>query len=246
MQASILVVEDEPSIQELISANLKLSGHHVVQAFDAESALQILHDVLPDLILVDWMLPGQTGINLIRYLRAQRRTRDLPIIMLTARGEDQDKIMGLECGADDYMTKPFSPRELLARIQALLRRSAPHSTQDVIEKCGVRLDPSSQRVTVGARHITLGPTEFKLLMFLMNHPDRIHSRNTLLDKVWGNGSFVEERTVDTHVGRLRSALDVAGHNLMIETIRGSGYRFSEQVATIRVPASDTPSAFNNW
>ncbi len=233
MQASILVVEDEPSIQELLSVNLKLSGHNVVRAYDAEAAILILSENLPDLMLVDWMLPGMSGINMVRRVRSQDRTRDLPIIMLTARGEQHDKILGLESGADDYMTKPFSPRELLARIQALLRRRAPHSTQDVVEKNGVRLDPGSHRVTIGSRHITLGPTEFRLLMFLMKHPDRIHSRTTLLDKVWGSGSFVEERTVDTHVGRLRSALEVTGHATMIETIRGSGYRFSEQSVVIR-------------
>jgi len=246
MQASILVVEDEPSIQELISVNLKLSGHDVLRANDAEAAQVILREILPDLILVDWMLPGQSGINLIRNLRAQQRTRDLPIIMLTARGEQHDKILGLESGADDYMTKPFSPRELLARIQALLRRAAPHSTQDVITKNGVRLDPAAQRVTVGTKQISLGPTEFKLLQFLMNHPDRIHSRSTLLDKVWGHGSFVEERTVDTHVGRLRSALERTGHDVMIETIRGSGYRFSEREQLIRPPVSPSPVMPGNW
>ncbi len=246
MQASILVVEDEPSIQELISVNLKLSGHEVLRAGDAETALEILRDVLPDLLLIDWMLPGQSGINLIRNLRAQQRTRYLPIIMLTARGEQHDKILGLESGADDYMTKPFSPRELLARIQALLRRSAPHNTLDVVEKSGVRLDPASQRVTVGAKHISLGPTEFKLLMFLMNNPDRIHSRTTLLDKVWGHGSFVEERTVDTHVGRLRSALETTGHNVMIETIRGSGYRFSESRVIARPALVDPTPMSGNW
>jgi len=246
MHASILVVEDEPSIQELIAVNLKLSGHDVVRANDAESALELMREMLPDLVLVDWMLPGQSGINLIRNLRSQQRTRDLPIIMLTARGEQHDKILGLESGADDYMTKPFSPRELLARIQALLRRSAPHSTQDVIVKSGVRLDPASQRVTIGTRHISLGPTEFKLLLFLMNHPDRIHSRTTLLDKVWGHGSFVEERTVDTHVGRLRSALEGTGHDVIIETVRGSGYRLSEREQIVRPPINVTPVMPGNW
>lgn len=246
MQASILVVEDEPSIQELISVNLKLSGHEVVRANDAESAVLILGEVLPDLMLVDWMLPGQSGINLVRSLRSQHRTRDLPIIMLTARSEQHDKILGLESGADDYMTKPFSPRELLARIQALLRRRSPHSTQDIVEKSGVRLDPAAHRVTIGSKQITLGPTEFKLLLFLMKHPDRIHSRTTLLDKVWGHGSFVEERTVDTHVGRLRSALEVTGHDVMIETIRGSGYRFSEQAHNLRAKVGELPVMPTTW
>jgi two-component system phosphate regulon response regulator PhoB len=246
MQASILVVEDEPAIQELISVNLTLSGHDVVRANDAEAANLILSKMLPDLLLVDWMLPGQSGINLVRSLRAHPRTCDLPIIMLTARSEQQDKVLGLESGADDYVTKPFSPRELLARIQALLRRRSPHSTQDVVEKSGVRLDPAAHRVTIGAKQISLGPTEFKLLMFLMKHPDRIHSRTTLLDKVWGNGSFVEERTVDTHVGRLRSALEVTGHDVMIETIRGSGYRFSENAQNLRAAVTQLPTVPTSW
>lgn len=238
MRASILVVEDEPAIQELIAVNLSLSGHDVVRANDAESALTMVGEILPDLMLVDWMLPGQSGVNLIRGLRSQQRTRDLPIIMLTARGEQHDKILGLESGADDYMTKPFSPRELLARIQALLRRRAPHSTLDVIEVSGVRLDPAAQRVTIGSKQIPLGPTEFKLLHYFMNHPDRIHTRAALLDQIWGHGTFVEERTVDTHIGRLRSALELTGHDTMIETIRGSGYRFAERVQVKSTPIGD--------
>lgn len=229
MRASILVVEDEPAIQELIAVNLSLSGHDVMRASDAEAAMSMLANVLPDMMLVDWMLPGQSGVNLVRGLRAQARTRDLPIIMLTARGEQQDKILGLESGADDYMTKPFSPRELLARIQALLRRRAPHATSDVIEMSGLRLDPTTLRVVVGVRQLVLGPTEFKLLQYLMNHPERVHSRSKLLDNVWGRDVFVEERTVDTHVGRLRCALEATGHHIMIETVRGSGYRLVQQV-----------------
>ncbi|AZP13372.1 phosphate regulon transcriptional regulator PhoB [Undibacterium parvum] len=224
MQVSILVVEDEPAIQELIAVNLSLSGYQVMRADDAEIAVSLLRDHLPDMLLVDWMLPGQSGINLIRSLRAQARTRDLPIIMLTARGEQQDKILGLESGADDYMTKPFSPREMIARIQALLRRRAPHASSEIIEIAGMRLDPVTQRVIVGARQLPLGPTEFRLLQYLMNFPERVHSRSNLLDQVWGNSVFVEERTVDTHVGRLRSILEATGHHLMIETVRGSGYR----------------------
>ncbi len=229
MRASILVVEDEPAIQELIAVNLSLSGHDVMRANDAESAMSLVSTSLPDLMLVDWMLPGQSGVNLVRGLRANSRTRDLPIIMLTARGEQQDKILGLESGADDYMTKPFSPRELLARIQALLRRRAPHATSDVVEMGGLRLDPSTQRVAVGARQLVLGPTEFRLLQYLMNHPERVHSRSKLLDQVWGNNVYVEERTVDTHVGRLRTALEATGHHNMIETVRGSGYRLVRPV-----------------
>jgi len=224
MRASILVIEDEPAIQELIAFNLSLSGHHVLRAYDAETAIAIVRETLPDLMLVDWMLPGQSGVNLVRGMRAQARTRDLPIIMLTARGEQQDKILGLESGADDYMTKPFSPRELLARIQALLRRRAPHATSDAVEMGGLRLDPATLRVAVGGRQLSLGPTEFRLLQYLMNYPERVHSRASLLDQVWGRDVFVEERTVDTHVGRLRCALEATGHHVMIETVRGSGYR----------------------
>jgi len=226
MQASILVIEDEPAIQELIAVNLGLSGYDVSRANDAEAALTMLNGTLPDLVLVDWMLPGQSGVNLIRGLRSHARTADLPIIMLTARGEHQDKILGLESGADDYMTKPFSPRELLARIQALMRRRAPHATSNAIEVGGLRLDPSTRRVDAGGQQLALGPTEFKLLQFLMNNPERIHSRASLLDQVWGSGAFVEERTVDTHVGRLRCALEASGHHVMIETVRGSGYRLA--------------------
>lgn len=238
MRVSILVVEDEPAIQELIAVNLSMSGHKVMRANDAEAAVCLMNEILPDLILVDWTLPGQSGVNLVRGLRTQSRTRDLPIIMLTARGEQQDKILGLESGADDYMTKPFSPRELMARIQALLRRRAPHSTADVVEMAGLRLDPATQRVAVGARQLALGPTEFRLLQYLMNHPERVHSRSQLLDQVWGSSVFVEERTVDTHVGRLRCALEATGHHSMIETVRGSGYRLVDPIVNLppAVPA----------
>ncbi len=224
MQLRVLVIEDEPAIQELIAVNLDLSGYAVRRADDAESALSMLREDLPDLMLVDWMLPGQSGVNLIRALRAQERTVDLPIIMLTARDEHQDKILGLESGADDYMTKPFSPRELIARIQALMRRRTPQAASSVITAGELRLDAATRRVTAGARNVALGPTEFRLLQFMMSNPERIHSRASLLDQVWGSGSFVEERTVDTHVGRLRCALEASGHHALIETVRGSGYR----------------------
>jgi two-component system, OmpR family, phosphate regulon response regulator PhoB len=224
MRANILVVEDEPAVQELIVFNLSNSGHLVIRANDAEAAQRAVRAALPDLVLVDWTLPGQSGVSLVRSLRANDRTRELPIIMLTARHEQEDKILGLESGADDYMTKPFSPRELLARIQALLRRRAPHVTSDIVEMGGLRLDPATHRVAAGARQVVLGPTEFRLLQYLMHHPDRIHSRSKLLDRVWGNDAFVAERTVDTHVGRLRCALEASGHHTMIETVRGSGYR----------------------
>jgi two-component system phosphate regulon response regulator PhoB len=236
MQVSILVVEDEPAIQELIAINLTLSGYQVLRANDAEAAAALLRDNLPDMMLVDWMLPGQSGVNLIRALRAQTRTRELPIIMLTARGEQQDKILGLESGADDYMTKPFSPREMIARIQALLRRRAPQASVEVIEIGGMRLDQSTQRVAVGTRQLSLGPTEFRLLQHFMSFPERVHSRSTLLDQVWGNSVFIEERTVDTHVGRLRSALEATGHHIMIETVRGSGYRLVQPHQKLLPPA----------
>jgi two-component system phosphate regulon response regulator PhoB len=229
MAANILLVEDEPAIQELIAANLGRAGHHVIRAADAESAQRIVHAALPDLVLLDWMLPGLSGIEFARRLRAEERTRTIPIIMLTARGDEQDKVAGLETGADDYITKPFSPRELVARIKAVLRRRAPQVTEDPVERGGLRLDPSTHRVGTGDRPIPLGPTEFRLLHFLMTHPERVHSRSQLLDQVWGDHVFVEERTVDVHVRRLRAALEASGHDQLIQTVRGSGYRFSAQV-----------------
>lgn len=229
MPANILLVEDEPAIQELIAANLTRSGHHVVRASDAETALRLLRDALPDLVLLDWMLPGLPGIELARRLRADERTRAIPIIMLTARGEEQDKVLGLEIGADDYITKPFSPRELVARIKAVLRRRSPQSTEDPVEVSGLRLDPATHRVWAAEQPVSLGPTEFRLLHFLMTHPERVHSRPQLLDQVWGDHVFVEERTVDVHIRRLRSALEPSGHDALIQTVRGSGYRLSAQV-----------------
>ena len=226
MPANILLVEDEPAIQELIAANLARSGHHVVRTADAETALRIVRDALPDLILLDWMLPGMSGIELARRLRAEERTRDIPLIMLTARGEEQDKVMGLEIGADDYVTKPFSPRELVARIKAVLRRRAPQATDDPVEAADLCLDPATHRITAGATSLSLGPTEFRLLHFLMTHSERVHSRTQLLDQVWGDHVFVEERTVDVHIRRLRCALEPTGHDYLIQTVRGSGYRLS--------------------
>ena len=226
MPASILIVEDEPAIQALILASLKRAGHDAVAAGDAESALQQINSALPDLILLDWMLPGMSGIDLARLLRNQERTHKVPIIMLTARGEERDKIRGLESGADDYITKPFSPRELMARIKAVLRRGAPQATEDPVRIGGLRLDPATHRVTAGERPVILGPTEFRLLHFLMTHPERVHSRTQLLDQVWGDHVFVEERTVDVHIRRLRAALENGGHDALIQTVRGSGYRMS--------------------
>jgi len=226
MPATILVVEDEPAIQALIAANLQRAGHIVMSAGDAETAQKLVNEALPDLVLLDWMLPGMPGIEFARRLRANDRTRALPIIMLTAKGEEQDKILGLETGADDYITKPFSPRELQARIMAVLRRRAPQMTEDPVEIGGLRLDPATHRVLGNGQPINLGPTEFRLLHFLMTHPERVHSRPQLLDQVWGDHVFVEERTVDVHIRRLRSALEDTGHDALIQTVRGSGYRVS--------------------
>ncbi|MYM91677.1 phosphate regulon transcriptional regulatory protein PhoB [Rugamonas sp. FT82W] len=227
--AHILVIENEPAIQELIALNLSMAGHTVARARDAETALLMLEDGLPAMIMTDWNLPGQSGLSLIRRLRATPRTRDLPIIMVTARCGEPDKIMALESGADDYMTKPFSPREMVARVHALLRRlraPAPREqAADTVQMAGLRLDPHTLRVTAGARELAMGRVEFKLLNFLMNHPERVHTRAQLLDQVWGNAVYLDERTVDAHVGRLRSALQPSGHQEHIETVRGSGYRF---------------------
>jgi two-component system, OmpR family, phosphate regulon response regulator PhoB len=226
MAATILVVEDEPAIQTLIAVNLKRAGHEVVATLDAETAQRRINEALPDLILLDWMLPGISGLELARRLRADPRTRLVPIIMLTARGDEGDRVQGLETGADDYVTKPFSPRELLARIQAVLRRRAPDATEDIVEVGGLCVDPTSHRVTAAGQLVTLGPTEFRLLHFLITHPERVHSRSQLLDQVWGDHVFVEERTIDVHIRRLRGALEPTGLDGLIQTVRGSGYRLS--------------------
>jgi two-component system phosphate regulon response regulator PhoB len=224
--ATILVVEDEPAIQELITLNLEQSGYSPLRANDAEQAIDLVRDELPDLVLLDWMLPGMSGIEFARRLRADRRTHSVPIIMLTARAEEHDKLAGLETGADDYITKPFSPRELNARIRALLRRRAPQATDDTVEASGLKLDPVSHRVSGNGTLLTLGPTEFRLLHFMMTHPERVYSRAQLLDHVWGDHVFVEERTVDVHIRRLRKALEQTKHDGLIDTVRGAGYRFS--------------------
>lgn len=226
MAANILLVEDEPAIQTLIATNLQRAGHTVLASGDAEHAQRLVHEALPDLILLDWMLPGMSGVDFARRLRADERTREVPIIMLTARTEERDKVLGLETGADDYITKPFSPRELVARIKAVLRRRAPQVTEDVVEIGKVRLDPVTHRVAAAGEPINLGPTEFRLLHYLMTHPERVHSRSQLLDGVWGDHVFVEERTVDVHVRRLRSALEPSGTDALIQTVRGAGYRLS--------------------
>jgi len=230
MPANILLVEDEPAIQELIAVNLEHAGHHVIRAKDAESALGIVRNALPDLLLIDWMLPGMSGVALARQMRQEERTRPIPIILLTARGTEADKVAGLEAGADDYVTKPFSPRELLARIKAVLRRRAPQMTDDPVELAGLRLEPETHRVYGAKRALELGPTEFRLLHFLLTHSERVHSRAQLLDQVWGDHVFVEERTVDVHIRRLRKALEPSGHDRLIETVRGSGYRLTAHPA----------------
>jgi two-component system phosphate regulon response regulator PhoB len=228
--SQILVVEDESAIAELISLNLRHAGYEVTIAANAEQAQAAVDGVLPDLVLLDWMLPGQSGLALARRWRAETRTRELPVIMLTARTDEGDKISGLDAGADDYLTKPFSTNELMARIRAVLRRKAPEALDSAVEAGALRLDPSTRRVTRGDIELKLGPTEFRLLHFLMAHPERVHSRAQLLDRVWGDHVFIEERTVDVHVKRLREALARGGCAHMIETVRGAGYRLTQQVA----------------
>ncbi|HZM34392.1 MAG TPA: phosphate regulon transcriptional regulator PhoB [Burkholderiales bacterium] len=223
MSATVLVVEDEPQIQELIAVNLEHSGHRVRRASTAEEAERSIRDQLPDVVVLDWMLPGESGLSLARRLRADERTRELPIVMLTARAMEQDKVAGLETGADDYLTKPFSPKELAARIKAVLRRRAPQLSGDAVEVQGLRLDPASHRVTVGERRLALAPSEFRLLHFFMTHPGRVYSRAQLLDHVWGDHVYVEERTVDVHIRRLRKVLQPTGHDRLIDTVRGAGY-----------------------
>ena len=220
----ILIVEDEPAIAELMAVNLRHNGFNPVWAEDGAGAQLEIDSVLPDAILLDWMLPGQSGLALARRWRADPRTRAVPILMITARGDEPDKVAGLDAGADDYITKPFSTQEMLARIRAVLRRRAPEQASESVTVGGLRLDPASHRVSWNDTPVRLGPTEFKLLNYLMRHPERVHSRAQLLDKVWGDHVFIEERTVDVHVKRLREALGAAG--TMVETVRGAGYRLT--------------------
>ena len=223
-QPRVLIVEDEPAIAELIAVNLRHNGFAPVWAEDAVAAQRELDAVLPDAILLDWMLPGQPGIELARQWRKESRTKGVPILMLTARGDEPDKVAGLDAGADDYITKPFSTQELLARIRAVLRRRAPEQADEVLAVGALSLDGATHRVTWQGEPLRLGPTEFKLLQFLMAHAERVHSRAQLLDKVWGDHVFIEERTVDVHIKRLREALGGAG--AMVETVRGAGYRLT--------------------
>ena len=223
MSATVLVVEDEPQIQELVAVNLEHIGHKVLRAASAEEAEIAIRTALPDVLVLDWMLPGESGLAFARRLRSDERTRELPILMLTARAMEQDKISGLEAGADDYLTKPFSPKELAARIKAVLRRRAPQLSGDAVEIAGLRLDPSTRRVTAKDTRVELSPSEFRLLHFLMTHPGRVYSRAQLLDHVWGDHIYIEERTVDVHIRRLRKALEPTGHDALVDTVRGAGY-----------------------
>ena len=232
----VLVVEDESAIAELISINLRHAGFDVTIAANADQAQAAVDGALPDLIILDWMLPGQSGVALAKRWRSETRTRDLPVIMLTARADEADKITGLDAGADDYLTKPFSTNELMARIRAVLRRKAPEALDSVVEVGSLKIDPATRRVSRGDVDVKVGATEFRLLHFFMTHTERVHSRAQLLDRVWGDHVFIEERTVDVHVKRLREALSPVNCAQMIETVRGAGYRLTQQAL---VPVSPT-------
>lgn len=233
MSQLVLIVEDEPSIAELISINLSHAGFTVARAFQADEAVMMMRTISPDLIILDWMLPGKPGVQFAKELRANPATQPLPILMLTAKGEEADKVLGLDAGADDYVTKPFSPKELVARVKALLRRHAPSAVEEKALSVGpIQLDPISHRLTItmpnlSPKSVSLGPTEFRLMQFLMANPERVHSRTHLLDNVWGNEAYIEERTVDVHIKRLRAALSPYDCDRFVETVRGSGYRITK-------------------
>ncbi|KKD01569.1 phosphate regulon transcriptional regulator PhoB [Photobacterium sp. WH77] len=229
MVRRILVVEDEAPIREMLCFVLEQKGYQTIEAEDYDSALEKICEPFPELILLDWMLPGGSGINLIKHLKRDEVTRSIPVVMLTARGEEEDKVRGLEVGADDYITKPFSPKELMARLKAVMRRVSPTSLDDVIDVQGLKLDPVSHRVTSNDDPLDMGPTEFKMLHFFMTHQERVYSREQLLNNVWGTNVYVEDRTVDVHIRRLRKALECGGHDKMVQTVRGAGYRFSTRV-----------------
>jgi len=226
MSRTILLVEDEAPIRDMLSFVLEQSGFNIVEAEDFDLGLEKIQEPYPDLILLDWMLPGGTGVQFAKKLKQHEFAKDIPLIMLTARSEEDDKIRGLEAGADDYITKPFSPKELVARIKAVMRRVTPTSKEEPIEYNKLKLDPVSHRVTSNDEALDMGPTEFKLLHFFMSHPERVYSREQLLDNVWGTNVYVEDRTVDVHIRRLRKAISEDGHDTMIQTVRGAGYRFS--------------------
>lgn len=229
MPKRVLLVEDEAPIREMLVFVLEQSGFETIQAEDYQIALDMVKEPYPDLILLDWMLPGGSGVQLAKKLKQQEYTRDIPIIMLTARGEEEDKVRGLDSGADDYITKPFSPKELVARIKAVMRRVTPTASEEPIVFHGLNLDPVSHRVSANEDPLDMGPTEFKLLHFFMTHVERVYSREQLLDNVWGTNVYVEDRTVDVHIRRLRQAISKYGHDDMIQTVRGAGYRFSAKI-----------------
>lgn len=220
------MVEDEAPIREMLCFVLEQKGYQAIEAEDYDTALEKMCEPYPELILMDWMLPGGSGINLIKHLKRDELTRQIPVVMLTARGEEEDKVRGLEVGADDYITKPFSPKELMARLKAVMRRVSPTALDDVIDVQGLKLDPVSHRVTSDDEPLEMGPTEFKMLHFFMTHQERVYSREQLLNNVWGTNVYVEDRTVDVHIRRLRKALESGGHDKMVQTVRGAGYRFS--------------------
>lgn len=228
MSRKILIVEDEAPIREMLSFVMEQHGYQAVEAGDYQLALEKIVEPFPDMILLDWMLPGGSGIQLAKKLKSDDFTRGIPIIMLTARGEEEDKIRGLEVGADDYITKPFSPKELMARMRAVFRRVSPTVLDEPLEIEGLKLDPVSHRVSAYNDRLDMGPTEFKLLHFFMTHPERVYSREQLLDHVWGTNVYVEDRTVDVHIRRLRKAIEMHGHDRLVQTVRGVGYRFSSR------------------
>ncbi len=228
MAANILIVEDESSILELISLNLHQAGFNPIRAISAEYANNLVKETIPDLIVLDWMLPGMDGIEFAKRLRANSETKNIPIIMLTAKSNEDNKIRGLDVGADDYLTKPFSPKELVARIKALLRRRSPELINEPITIDGLVLDPGSHKIQVDNKNINMGPTEFKLLHFFMKNTERVYSRNQILDKIWGSNSVIDDRTVDVHIKRLRKSLNHSGYDKLIQTVHGTGYRFSKE------------------
>ena len=229
MAKRILVVEDEAPIREMHCFVLEQKGYETVEAEDYADGLAKVREPYPELIVLDWMMPGGSGIQFLKQLKQDEMTRQIPVVMLTARGEEEDKVRGLEAGADDYITKPFSPKELTARLHAVMRRVSPTSVDEVIEVQGLKLDPVSHRVSAEEKALDMGPTEFKLLHFFMTHPERVYSREQLLNNVWGTNVYVEDRTVDVHIRRLRKAIEETGHDRLIQTVRGAGYRFSTRL-----------------
>ena len=229
MAKRILVVEDEAPIREMLCFVLEQKGYETVEAEDYAVGLAKVREPYPELIVLDWMMPGGSGIQFIKQLKQDEVIRQIPVVMLIARGEEEDKVRGLEAGADDYITKPFSPKELTARLHAVMRRVSPTSVDEVIEVQGLKLDPVSHRVSAEEKALDMGPTEFKLLHFFMTHPERVYSREQLLNNVWGTNVYVEDRTVDVHIRRLRKAIEETGHDRLIQTVRGAGYRFSTRL-----------------